>query len=105
MVQDQDPVRELLRLIQVVRGQQDGGVLQIAQRVHKVVEVAPGGRVEAGGRFVQEEQFRAPHDADRDVQPPALPTRQRGNLLPAVLGQPDRVDQLAVNTSDIDDEI
>ena len=93
-LQDQDPVGELLRLVQVVGGEQDRGVLQIGQPVHQIVEVPPGGRVEAGGRLVQEQQFRPADDADRHVEPPSLTAGQRGDLLVAVLGQPDRLDQL-----------
>ena len=40
--QDQDPVGQLLGLVQVVGGEQDRGVLQVGQAVDQVVELAPG---------------------------------------------------------------
>jgi hypothetical protein len=59
-----------------VRGQQHGGLFQVGQPVHQVVELAPRRGVEAGGRLVQEQQLGAAHDADRDVEPPPLPAGQ-----------------------------
>ena len=50
-VEDQDAVGQLLGLVEVVRRQQDGGVLQVRQPVHQVVEPAAGKRVEPRGGF------------------------------------------------------
>jgi hypothetical protein len=71
--QDQDPVSQLLGLVEVVRGQQDGGLLAVGQPVHQVVEFAPGLGVEPGRRLVEEQQLGPAHDADRHVQAAPLP--------------------------------
>jgi hypothetical protein len=51
-------------------------------------------RVEAGGRLVEEDQVGVADDADRDVEPALLAARERGGLLPGLLGQPDHLDDL-----------
>ena len=71
--QDQDAVGQLLGLVEVVRGQQDRGVVHVGQSVHQVVELAPRLGVEAGGRLVEEQQLGPADDADGDVEPAALP--------------------------------
>src|SRR5690606_41030458 len=75
--EDEDAVGQFLRLVQVVRGEQDGGVLQVGQAVHQVVEVPAGLGVEPGGRLVEEEQFGTADDADRDVESAALAPGER----------------------------
>jgi hypothetical protein len=92
--QDEDPVGQLLRLVEVVGGEQDRGVLEVGQHVYEVVEPAPCLRVEAGGRFVEEQQFGPADQADRNVEPAALAARQRADPLLGVLRQPDRTDEL-----------
>ena len=47
-------------------------LVHIGQPVHQVVELAPGGRVEARRRLVEEQQLGPADDADRHVEPPAL---------------------------------
>ena len=79
--EDQDPVGQLLGLVQVVGGQQDRGVLQVGQAVHEVVELAPGVRVEPGGRLVEEQHLRPPDDADGHVEPAPLAAGELGDLL------------------------
>jgi hypothetical protein len=93
-VEDEDPVGQLLGLVQVVRGEQDRGVELVGEAVHQVVELAPGLRVEARGRLVEEQQLRTADDADRDVEPPPLAAGKGPDLLLRVLGEPDGLDQL-----------
>ena len=81
--QDQDPVGQLLGLVEVVGGQHDRGALQVGEPVHHVVELAPGLRVEAGRGLVQEQHVRAAHDADRDVEAAPLAAGERRDLLAA----------------------
>ena len=88
------PVGQRLGFVHVVRGEHDRGALR-AQVAHQVPGVAAGGRVEAGGRLVQEQQFRAADQAERQVQPPLLPAGQVAHLLPGLPGQADQVDHLA----------
>ena len=92
--EDQDAVGELLRLVEVVGGEQDRRALEVGEPVHEVMELAPGVRVEAGGRLVEEQQLRPADDADRHVQAPPLPTGERGDLLIGELGQADHLEQL-----------
>ena len=91
--QDQDAVGELLRLVEVVGGEQDRRALEVREPVHEVVELAPRVRVEAGGRLVEEQQLRPPDDPDRHVEAPALPAGERDDLLVGELGQADHLEQ------------
>nr|WP_263407194.1 hypothetical protein [Nocardia colli] len=91
--QHQDPVGELLRLVEVVRGEQDGGLLVVGQPVHQVVEFPPGFRVEARGRLVQEQHLRAADDADGDVDAAALAAGQVVDLAGRLLGEAHRLDE------------
>jgi len=91
--QDEDAVGQLLGLGQVVGGEQDGGVLQVGQAVHQVVEVPPRPWVEPGGRLVEEQQLGPAHQADGDVQAAALPPGQGGEPLAGLLGEPHRLEQ------------
>ena len=92
--QDQHPVGQLLGLVEVMGGEQDRGALQVGESVHQLVELAAGLGVEAGRRLVEEQQLRAADDADRDVEPAALPAGERGDLAVGEFCQPDRVEQL-----------
>jgi hypothetical protein len=92
--EDQDPVGELLRLVQVVGGQQDRGVLQLREPVHQLVELAAGVWVESGRRLVEEQQLGAADDADRHVEAAPLASGKRHDLLVRVLVQPHHREQL-----------
>jgi len=92
--QDQDPIRELLGLVEVVRSQQDRHVLEIGQPMDEIMEVAPRVRVEASSGFVQEQQLRPADEADRGVQAATLPAGQPIDPLICLLGEPDRGEQL-----------
>ena len=58
------------------------------------MEVAPGPRVEAGRRLVQEQQLGPADEPDGGVEAAALAPGQRGQPLLGLLGQPDRLQQL-----------
>ena len=60
----------------------------------EVPELAPRLGVEAGGRLVEEEQLGAADDAERDVEPTALPAGEVEAAGPPLLGEPDRLDHL-----------
>ncbi len=75
VVDDRDRVGQRLGLLEVVRGQQDGRALRL-QRADEVPELAPGLRVEAGRRLVEEQQLRTADDAQRDVEAAALTAGQ-----------------------------
>ena len=71
--EDDDPIRQLLRLVEVVGGEEDRRLLGVGEAAHQVVEVASRLRVEAGGRLVEEEELGSTDETDRDVEPPSLP--------------------------------
>ena len=56
-IDDGHAVAELLGLFDVVRGEQDGALLA-AQVLHQLVNFQARLRIEAGGRFVQEQHLR-----------------------------------------------
>ena len=95
MVDDRDPVAELVGLGHVVGRQQDRpardgrlpGEDQLADR-------AGGGHVEAERRLVEEEDPRVVEQAAGEVHLLALAGRERADPLLALLVEPDRLDQL-----------
>ena len=79
LVHQPDPVRALLRLLQVVRGEHDGRAV-LPEPVHRRPDGIAGLDVEAGGRLVQEDQLRGAVDGGGEVQPPLLPAGQLRHL-------------------------
>ena len=61
----------------------------------EVPQRAPGGRVEAGRRFVEEDQLRVVDQGEGDGQPLALPAGQVLGLGVPPLAELEQVDQLA----------
>jgi len=87
------PVRQRLRLVQVVRGQQDRGP-DAGQALDEVPELPPRLGVEAGGRLVKESSSGLP------MMPSATSTRRRcppdscRSLAPAFSVSPTGLDDL-----------
>ncbi len=77
VVDDEHPVAQRVRLVQVVRGEEDGGAEVGAQPPDVLPQVRPALRVKPGGRLVQEDQRRLVDQAERDLKPPPLPAGQR----------------------------
>ena len=77
-----DAVGEPLRLLHVVRGEQDR-LPERAQVGDRLPRLAPRGRVEAGRRLVEEDQVGVADQAQREVEPPPLAAGEVGG---AVLG-------------------
>jgi hypothetical protein len=69
VVEDGDLVGQGVRLVQVLRGQQDGGALR-DQAAHGHPDLVPLGRVEPGGRLVQEDHRRPADQARSQVEAP-----------------------------------
>ena len=88
-----DPVGELLGLVHVVGGQQDG-LAEVAEALDHLPGGAAGGGVEAGGRLVEEEQLGVADERDRDVEPPLLAAGQAPGALIGLLGESDELDRL-----------
>lgn len=67
LVQDRDPVGELLGLLEVLRGQQHRGA-RFGELLDGLPDLNAGLRVQPGRGFVQEEDWRVTDQAHRDVE-------------------------------------
>ena len=74
---DRDAVGELLRLVEVVRGQQHG-LAEVLERADRLPRGATRGRVEAGRRLVEEDQLGVADQREREVEAAALAAGERG---------------------------
>ena len=70
-----DAVGQRGGLLQVVGGEHDGGAVG-GEHPDQVPELAARLGIETGGGFVHEQQFGIGDDAERDVEPTALPARE-----------------------------
>ncbi|CAM5269534.1 hypothetical protein STENM223S_02555 [Streptomyces tendae] len=93
LVDHGDPGRELVGLVQVLRGQQDGGAL-CDDRAHDVPHLVAAARVEAGGGLVEEQQVRGVEDGRGDVDAAPHAARVLLDLLAGRLGETERLQQL-----------
>ena len=93
VLDDRHAVGERLRLVQVVRGEEDG-LAQPLQRAHGVPRLAPGRGVEARGRLVEEHELRVADEREREVEPPLLAARQHARAPLGGLGEPGQRDRL-----------
>ena len=95
MVDDGDPVAQLVRLGHVVRRQEDrpAGDSRLP-RDDELADLAGGGDVEAERRLVEEQDPRVVEQAAREVHLLALPGRQRADPLQALVAHAHGVDQL-----------
>ena len=84
LVDDHDPVAELLGLVHVVRGEHEGGAA-LLEPEQPVPQHVPGLRVEAGGRLVEHEDARLVDQRPGDGQPPLHAARQVVDLGVALL--------------------
>ncbi len=85
-VDDHDERRQMVGLVQVLRGQQDVGP-GVAQRHDGVPQLDAAPRVEAGGRLVEEQQPWRAHQAGPEVEAPSHPSRVRLHETVAGVGQ------------------
>ena len=89
-----DAIGEVLRLVHVVRRQKDG-LTEGGEVPHDLPRLPSGGRVEAGRRFVEEEQVRVAGEGDGDVEAALLAARELQDPGVALLAQADETDDLA----------
>ena len=94
VVDDDHPVGDGVRLLEVVRRQHDRRALLRVQPGDLLLEVDPVLRVEARRRLVEEEDPRRVHQTDRDVEPSALAARQGRDRPHRLLGEVERRDEL-----------
>ena len=93
LAQDRHAVGEVLGLVHVVGGEED----RLAERLEAldhVPGVAPGGRVEAGGRLVEEDQVGVADDPDRDVGAAFLAAGEGADAGVAFVAEADQLDRL-----------
>src|SRR5690606_9483810 len=90
---DAAAVGELLRLIEVVGGEQDARAL-VAEASDELPELAAGLGVEAGGRLVEEQQLGASDDAEGDVDAALLAARELRDACTRLLLEADGGDHL-----------
>ena len=88
-----DPVSEELSLIHVVGGEQHRHA-ERRQVLDHVPRLAAGRGVKAGGRLVEEQQFRVADQGNRDVQPPLLAAGQLAHPGAPLVLQADQADHL-----------
>jgi len=90
--QHRDTIREPLRLLQVVGGEQNGGA-EIPEAIDEIPGVVPGGRVETGGRFVEKEQLRCSDQAQCEIEAAPLPAGERLHARCALVVETYEVDE------------
>ena len=80
VVDDPDPVGEHVRLLEVLRRQEDGDALVAREAPDLLPERRAALRVEPGGRLVEEEDRRVVDQRERQVEPALHPARVRADL-------------------------
>src|SRR3954449_13615698 len=90
---DRHAVGERLRLVEVVRGQQDR-LAQLGELADDLPRRAPRGGVEARGRLVEEHKLGVAHQRQPEVQAPGLAARQSADLLVLLAAQPGELEHL-----------
>ena len=93
MVDDGDPVAERLGLVHVVSGDDDRAAA-VVEAGKQLPQVAPGLRVQAGGRLVEEDHVRVVHKRAGDRQPLGLTARQVSDPGLGLVAQPDALQPL-----------
>ena len=88
-----DPVGQVLGLVHVVSREEDR-LAERAQALDHVPGGAPGRRVEAGRRLVEEDELRVADQGEGHVEPSALPARELLAERVRLLLQPDERDRL-----------
>ena len=91
-VDDPDAVGQHVGLLEVLRRQEHRHAV-VRQPAHLVPQRGAALRVEAGGRLVQEQQPRAVHEREAEVQPALHPARVAADLAIGRVGQPDPLEQ------------
>jgi hypothetical protein len=93
VVDDRDPVGELVGLVEVLRAQQHGRALA-DERAHDLPHLVARARVEPRGRLVEDHQARGDDDAGGDVEPPAHAAGVVLDLARRGVGEAERLQQL-----------
>src|SRR5919201_2068312 len=91
--QNRDPFRELLRLVEVVRREQDR-LAQPAERPDRLPRLPAGPRIEARGGLVEEDQLGVADQREAEIEPAPLSAGEPTHTLVSLLPQPDELDHL-----------
>ena len=91
---DRDAVAQLLDLAHQVRGEQHGDAL-VGEPPHERAHVAHAGRVEAGGRLVEQQQPRVAQQRPGDPEPLAHAVRVAADPVLRAVGEVDGVERRA----------
>jgi hypothetical protein len=94
MVDDGDPVGDPVGLLQILGGQQHGGAGG-DQLADQRPQVAAAGRVQPGGRLVQEQHLGPADQGGAQVKPAAHPARVGPDLAVGRLHQANALQHLA----------
>ena len=86
VVHEHDALREVLRLFQVVGGE-NNGFAGFGEFVHAFPEGAAGGNVHAGGGLIQDEDIRVVHGGDSEPDTLLLPAGAFADFAVCQLGQ------------------
>jgi hypothetical protein len=97
-VEDRDPVGELLRLVEVLGGEQHRGAA-VGELLHGLPHLDAGLGVEPGGGFVEEDDRRVADQAHRDVEPAAHAARVRRCLAGPCFGEGEAGEQIVSDRS------
>ena len=93
VVEQRDPVGEVVGLLQVLRGEEDGDAAG-----HEVTDDLPhaaaAARIEAGGRLVEEDDARPADQRHRQVEPAPHAAGVRHGQLPGGVDQVELIEQL-----------
>ena len=92
VVDDADPVGELVGLLEVLRGEEDRHAELLVEPAHLVPHARPAHRVEPGGRLVEEQDVGVVHERGGEVEASLHAARVRADAPIEGVGE---VDQLA----------
>ncbi len=93
VVDDRDPLAELVGLFHVVRREHDR-LAPPVQLADHVPQREPALRIEAGGRLVEEQHVGVVHDRPGDHQPLRHAARQLVHVRRGAVGEPELLEQL-----------
>ena len=93
MVDDRDPVGEHVRLLEVLRGEEDGHAVLPGQARDLLPQVRAALRVEPRGGLVEEQDARRVHERERQVEPALHAARVAAHAAVGRVDQPHALEQ------------
>lgn len=93
-VDHDDPPGQLLHLGHVVATEYDGSTVGV-EVADRCPDVTPGFHIEAGGGLIEQDQFRAAHEGERERESALLTSGQRAGLVVRLAGKTEPLEQRA----------